>query len=40
MDGIAGLSGWRWIMIIEGLPTVILGISIWWWFADTVESAH
>jgi len=40
MDGIAGLRGWRWIMIIEGLPTVILGISIWWWFADTVESAH
>lgn len=40
MDGIAGLKGWRWIMIIEGIPTVILGISIWWWFADSVETAH
>jgi hypothetical protein len=40
MDGIAGLRGWRWIMIIEGLPTVILGISIWWWFADTVATAR
>lgn len=40
MDGIAGLRGWRWIMIIEGIPTVILGISIWWWFADSVETAH
>jgi MFS family permease len=26
MDGIAGLHGWRWIMIIEGLPSVVLGI--------------
>ncbi|KAM0689481.1 hypothetical protein Q7P36_010352 [Cladosporium allicinum] len=40
MDGIAGLRGWRWIMIIEGIPTVILGVSIWWWFADSVETAH
>ncbi|GAB7335317.1 hypothetical protein MBLNU13_g07715t1 [Cladosporium sp. NU13] len=40
MDGIAGLRGWRWIMIIEGLPTVILGISIWWWFADSVATAR
>ena len=40
MDGLAGLRGWRWIMIIEGIPTVILGISIWWWFADSVETAH
>ncbi|KAL5334402.1 major facilitator superfamily domain-containing protein [Aspergillus crustosus] len=40
MQGIAGLNGWRWIMIIEGLPTVILGISIWWWFADTPDTAH
>lgn len=40
MDGIAGLRGWRWIMIIEGLPTVILGVAIWWWFADSVETAH
>lgn len=23
MDGVAGLSGWRWILIIEGLPVCI-----------------
>ena len=39
MDGTAGLRGWRWIIILEGIPTVILGISIWWWLADTPESA-
>jgi MFS family permease len=26
MDGIHGLHGWRWIMIIEGLPSIVLGI--------------
>ncbi|KAH7367765.1 high-affinity nicotinic acid transporter [Plectosphaerella cucumerina] len=40
MDGVAGLRGWRWIIIIEGLPTIILGITIWWWLADTPDSAH
>ncbi|KAM6516547.1 hypothetical protein FALCPG4_014730 [Fusarium falciforme] len=40
MDGVAGLRGWRWIIILEGIPTVILGISIWFWLADTPDSAH
>ncbi len=39
MDGAAGLRGWRWIFIIEGLPTVILGIAIWFILADDPESA-
>ncbi|KAL2835652.1 major facilitator superfamily domain-containing protein [Aspergillus pseudoustus] len=26
MDGLAGYEGWRWIFIIEGLATVVLGI--------------
>lgn len=38
MDGVAGMRGWRWIMIIEGLPTVVLGIATWWLLAD--DPAH
>lgn len=30
MDGVAGQRGWRWIMILEGLPTFVLGIATWW----------
>ncbi|KAL1601694.1 hypothetical protein SLS60_006609 [Paraconiothyrium brasiliense] len=30
MEGVAGESGWRWILIIEGLPTFVLGIATWW----------
>lgn len=26
MDGIAGVAGWRWIFIIEGLATVVAGV--------------
>lgn len=40
MDGVAGQSGWRWIMIIEGLPTVVLGIAVIFWLADDPESAY
>lgn len=40
MDGVAGQRGWRWIMIIEGLPTFVLGIATFWWLADDPESAR
>jgi MFS family permease len=40
LDHTDGLRGWRWIMIIEGLPTFVLGIATWWWLADEPESAY
>ncbi|MFO4977506.1 MFS transporter, partial [Salmonella enterica subsp. enterica serovar Typhimurium] len=27
MDGFAGLRGWHWLFILEGIPTVLLGIA-------------
>jgi MFS family permease len=40
MEGTAGLSGWRWIMILEGLPTFVLGIATWFLLPDTPGSAY
>lgn len=40
MDGLAGLSGWRWIFIIEGIPTVILGVICWFFLADDPDTAY
>lgn len=40
MDGVAGLRGWRWIMIFEGIPTVIMGIVTWFVLADDPEHAY
>jgi MFS transporter, ACS family, tartrate transporter len=28
MDGVRGLSGWQWLFLLEGVPTVLLGISV------------
>lgn len=39
MDGISGQRGWRWILILEGLPTVLLGILTWFLLADDPEHA-
>jgi MFS family permease len=40
LDGAIGISGWRWILILEGVPPIVLGI--WAWLAlperpDTVD---
>ncbi|CAI7597579.1 unnamed protein product [Penicillium palitans] len=35
MDGIGGYAGWRWIFIIEGLITVILGIGCFFLLIDS-----
>ncbi|ELQ35185.1 hypothetical protein OOU_Y34scaffold00724g1 [Pyricularia oryzae Y34] len=34
MKGLAGLEGWRWIFIIEGLLTVIVGVACFWLLID------
>lgn len=28
LDGLGGLSGWQWLFIAEGIPTMLLGISV------------
>lgn len=29
MDGLAGLTGWQWLFIVEGLPSVLLAGVVW-----------
>jgi MFS family permease len=40
MDGVAGQSGWRWIMILEGIPTFVLGVATFWILPDSPETAY
>jgi len=35
MDGVGGLEGWRWIFILEGLASVILGVACFFFLIDT-----
>lgn len=39
MDGIGGQSGWRWIFIIEGLVTIVIGASLHWTLPDSPTTA-
>jgi MFS transporter, ACS family, tartrate transporter len=40
LDGVAGLRGWQWLFLFEGLPTVLLGISVLWFLRDRPEKAE
>ena len=34
MDGIAGLHGWQWLFLIEGVPSLILAFAVLVWLPD------
>jgi sugar phosphate permease len=40
MDGVAGLAGWQWMFIIEGLPASIVGFFILKTLSDRPEDAE
>ena len=39
MDGLAGLAGWQWMFIVEGLPASIVGLFILMMVSDRPEEA-
>ena len=39
LDGAMGLKGWQWLFIIEGVPTVLLGVVTWFYLTDTPAKA-
>ena len=40
MDGIAGMRGWQWLFIVEGLPSVGLGILALVWLTDSPAKSN
>ena len=34
-----GLAGWRWVFILEGLPSAVLGVVTWFYLTDRPEQA-
>ncbi|KAI1504092.1 MFS general substrate transporter [Biscogniauxia marginata] len=40
MDGLQGMSGWRWIMIIEGIPSILLGVVTFFLLPNDIEHAY
>ncbi|KAF3178100.1 hypothetical protein TWF788_007543 [Orbilia oligospora] len=39
LDGTSGMRGWRWIMILEGIPTVLLGFATPFILSDEPSTA-
>ena len=39
-NGARGLAGWQWLFLIEGIPSVLLGIVTWWYLTDRPEQAR
>ncbi|KAE8148686.1 MFS general substrate transporter [Aspergillus avenaceus] len=40
LDGRSGLRGWRWMFLVQGLITCVMGIATYWWMVDFPEKAH
>jgi len=39
MDGFLGLAGWRWLFIIEGVPSVLLGFAVYFILPERPKEA-
>ncbi|MBY0509304.1 MAG: MFS transporter [Rhodospirillaceae bacterium] len=40
MDGFLGLAGWRWLFIIEGVPSVLLGFAVYFILPERPKNAR
>ena len=40
LDGIHGLAGWQWLFLVEGLPAVLLGVSVLFYLNDRPETTR
>lgn len=40
MDGLRGMSGWRWILIVEGIPSALLGVVTYVYLPNDAATAR
>jgi ACS family tartrate transporter-like MFS transporter len=40
LDHRAGLSGWQWLFLVEGIPAVLMGLVVYSYLEDAPEQAH
>jgi MFS transporter, ACS family, tartrate transporter len=39
LDGAYGLSGWQWLLILEAIPSVVMGVVVWRFLTDRPADA-
>jgi MFS family permease len=37
--GLYGLASWQWLFLLEGMPAIILGIIVWLYLDDGIQTA-
>ena len=40
MDGVMGLHGWQWMYLGEGIPTALIGITVWFYLTERPSEAR
>lgn len=40
LDGALGMHGWRWLLLLEGLPTVLFGVFLWFYLPNGPRDAR
>ena len=40
LEGVSGLTGWQWLFIIEGAPSVVLGVAAWFILPNKPSAAR
>ncbi|KAI0201382.1 retrograde regulation protein 2 [Astrocystis sublimbata] len=40
LDGKGGLAGWRYMFLVQGLITIVIGLVTYFWMVDFPENAH
>jgi MFS transporter, ACS family, 4-hydroxyphenylacetate permease len=39
MDGLLGLAGWRWLFLLEGVPSIVLGVAAFFYLSNKPQDA-
>ena len=39
LDGVLGLHGWQWMYLGEGIPTALIGVSVWFFLTERPSEA-
>ena len=37
--GVNGWAGWQWLFLLEGAPTILIGVVVWFYLDDGIDSA-
>ena len=40
LNGVQGLEGWQWLFLLEGLPSVLMGIVVFFYLTDRPKDAR